>query len=235
MRILVVEDEVRLAALLQRGLQEDGYIVDVAANGPDGLWHATEFDYGAVILDWMLPGMAGTAVCAELRRRGRWAPVIMLTARTAVEDRIEGLDAGADDYLSKPFSYSELTARLRALLRRGTIERAPVLRAGEISMDPAAQQVTVAGLELSLSAKEYSVLELLVRNKGAVLSRGRILDHSWDFAFEPSSNVVDQYVGYLRRKIAARTATVSIVTVRGVGYRLSEHPTSEHPTSEPPR
>jgi two-component system OmpR family response regulator len=229
MRILVVEDEIRLAALLQRGLQEDGYIVQVATTGPDGLWQATEFDYDAVILDWMLPGMAGPAVCAELRRRGRWAPVIMLTARTAVEDRIEGLDAGADDYLSKPFSYSELTARLRALLRRGTLERDPVLRAGEVAIDPAAQLVTVAGQELSLSAKEYSVLEQLVRNKGSVLSRGRILEHSWDFAYEPSSNVVDQYVGYLRRKIAARTTTVSIVTVRSVGYRLTEHVTVAPP------
>ncbi|MCU1688429.1 MAG: two component transcriptional regulator, winged helix family, partial [Jatrophihabitantaceae bacterium] len=178
----------------------------------------------AVILDWMLPGLTGPAVCAELRRRGRWAPVIMLTARTSVEDRIEGLDAGADDYLSKPFSYSELTARLRALLRRGTVERAPVLQAGEVAIDPAAQLVTVAGQELSLSAKEYSVLELLVRNKDTVLSRGRILEHSWDFAFEPNSNVVDQYVGYLRRKIAARTDSVAIVTVRSVGYRLSERP-----------
>lgn len=221
MRVLVVEDETRLAALLQRGLREDGYVVDVAGTGPIGLWRATEFDYDAVIMDWMLPGMSGTDVCTELRRRGRWAPVIILTARTAVQDRIEGLDAGADDYLSKPFAYSELTARLRALMRRGAPEREPVVAAGELAIDPAARLVTINGQEVGLSAKEYAVLELLVRNKETVLSRGRILEHAWDFAFEPSSNIVDQYVGYLRRKIAARTGTVAIVTIRSVGYRLT--------------
>ena len=173
MRVLVVEDETRLAALLQRGLREDGYVVDVAGTGPTGLWRATEFDYDAVIMDWMLPGMSGPEVCAELRRRGRWAPVIMLTARTAVEDRIAGLDSGADDYLSKPFAYSELTARLRALLRRGSLERAPTISAGELTIDPAARVAAIGGQELSLSAKEYDVLELLLRNKETVLSRGR--------------------------------------------------------------
>lgn len=220
MRILVVEDEPRLAALLQRGFGDEGHVVDVVGDGPLAVHQACEFDYDAIVLDWMLPGISGIEVCAQLRRRGCWAAIIMLTARTDVSDRIAGLDAGADDYLIKPFSFAELTARIRALLRRAPSERQALLRAGELTMDPASHRVMIGPEELSLSAKEFAVLELLVRNKNQVLSRTRILDHAWDFAFEPASNVVDQYVGYLRRKIGSRTDTVEINTVRGVGYRL---------------
>lgn len=220
MRILVVEDEPRLAALLQRGFSDEGHVVDVVGDGQNAIHRASEYDYDAVVLDWMLPGLSGLEVCAHLRRAGCWAAIIMLTARTDVSDRIAGLDAGADDYLTKPFSFAELAARIRALLRRAPSDRQALLHAGMLTLDPASRRAMIGADELSLSAKEFAVLELLMRNRDQVLSRSRILDHAWDFAFEPASNVVDQYVGYLRRKIAARTDTVEIATVRGVGYRL---------------
>jgi two-component system OmpR family response regulator len=219
-RVLVVEDETRMAALLKRGLEEEGYAVDLAADGDEGLYLATENDYDLILLDAMLPGVSGYDVCRQLRERRRWAPVLMLTARDGIADRVAGLDAGADDYLTKPFAFAELTARLRALLRRGSAERAPVLSVGDLTLDPAAHAVYRAGQSVDLTAKEFSLLELLMRHPGEVLSRTRILEHVWDFAYDPSSNVVDQYIAYLRRKIDRPFAREDVETVRGAGYRL---------------
>jgi two-component system OmpR family response regulator len=227
MRVLVVEDEVRMAALLKRGLEEEGYTVDVAATGIDGLALSVEHEYAAVVLDAMLPELDGFAVCMRLRSAGMWAPVVMLTARDAVEDRVRGLDAGADDYLTKPFAFAELLARLRALIRRGGTERPAVLCVGDLCLDPAARRVTRGGKDVMLTAKEFSLLELLMRHAGQVLSRDRILEHVWDFAYVAGSNVVDQYVGYLRRKLDRPFGRQDIETVRGAGYRL------RRPTDEP--
>ncbi|SNQ48643.1 Transcriptional regulatory protein TcrA [Frankia canadensis] len=220
MRVLVVEDEERTAALLRRGLVEEGYAVDVARNGVDAVWSATEVDYDAIVLDLMLPGVDGFEVCRRLRARGRWAPVLMLTARVDVTDRIRGLDAGADDYLPKPFSFGELTARLRALVRRGGVRRPVVLRAGPVELDPAAHRVRRAGEPVELSAKEFALLHLLLRHPDEVLTRTFVTDHVWDDAFDATSNIVDQYVRYLRRKIDTPGEESLIETVRGVGYRL---------------
>ncbi|MHB1536730.1 MAG: response regulator transcription factor [Acidimicrobiales bacterium] len=220
MRILTVEDEARMAALLKRGLEEEGYAVDVAADGLDGLWLGTEHDYDAIVLDAMLPEIDGFEVCRRLRAAGRWAPILVLTARDTVEDRIQGLDAGADDYLGKPFAFGELLARLRALMRRGAAERPAVLSVGDLVLDPAAREVRRAGQEVDLTSKEFALLELLMRHPGVVLSRSRILEHVWDFAFDPSSNVVDQYVAYLRRKLDKPFGRSDIQTIRGAGYRL---------------
>ena len=220
MRVLIVEDEPRMAALFARGLQRQGYAVDVAANGTDGLWLGVENDYDAVVLDGMLPGLDGFDVCAQLRAEGRWAPVLMLTARDGVTDRIRGLDVGADDYLTKPFAFGELAARLRALVRRGVVERPTVLVVGDMRLDPAARTVTRAGDPVDLTATELSVLELLMRRPGQVLTRTEILEHVWDFAYDPASNVVDQYIGYLRRKLDRPFGRTDIETVRGSGYRL---------------
>ncbi|HSP38662.1 MAG TPA: response regulator transcription factor [Frankiaceae bacterium] len=220
MRVLVVEDETRMAALLKRGLEEEGYAVDLAADGNEGLFLAVENDYDIVLLDAMLPGMSGYDVCRQMRERRRWSPVLMLTARDGIADRVAGLDAGADDYLTKPFAFAELTARLRALLRRGSSERAPVLEVGDLTLDPAAHAVHRAGQSVELTAKEFALLELLMRHAGEVLSRTRILEHVWDFAYDPSSNVVDQYIAYLRRKIDKPFDREDVETVRGAGYRL---------------
>ena len=220
MRILVVEDETKMAALLKRGLEEEGYAVDIASTGPDGVWAATENGYDAIVLDVMLPGLDGFEVCRQLRARGRWAPVLMLTARDDVSDRVRGLDAGADDYLLKPFSFSELLARLRALLRRGASERPAVLAAADLVLDPATKRVHRGGVEVSLTPKEFAVLELFLRHPGEVLTRTRILEHAWDFAFDGDSNVVDVYVRYLREKVDRPFGLDSIETVRGSGYRL---------------
>lgn len=220
MRLLVVEDEVRMAVLLRRGLGEEGYAVDVAADGPEGLWLAQENDYDVIVLDAMLPGLDGFEVCRRLRGSARWAPVLMLTARDTVEDRIRGLDAGADDYLVKPFALGELAARVRALLRRGASVRPAVLVVGDLVLDPAARTVSRAGVGVELTAKELALLELFMRHPGEVLSRTRILEHVWDFAFDPASNVVDQYVGYLRRKLDRPWGRDDLQTVRGAGYRL---------------
>ena len=219
-RVLVVEDNVRMAALLRRGLEEEGYAVDVTGDGAEGIWLGQENSYDAIVLDVMLPGADGFAVCRALRAADRWAPVIMLTARDEVSHRVRGLDAGADDYLIKPFVFAELTARLRALIRRGAHERPAVLVMADIRLDPASRRAFRGDVELQLGPKEFALLELFLRHPGEVLSRARILDHLWDFAYEANSNVVDQYVGYLRRKMDRPFGRSDLETVRGAGYRL---------------
>jgi two-component system OmpR family response regulator len=220
MRVLVVEDEKKLAGLLARGLREEGYAADIADRGEEALWMAHAVPYDAIVLDVMLPGLDGFAVCRRLRLEGVWSPVLMLTARDAVDDRVIGLDAGADDYLTKPFSFEELLARLRSLTRRAPVERPPVLTVGELRLDPAAHRAWRGEAELELSAKEFALLELFMRRPGAVLTRGQLLEGAWDIAFESRSNVVDVYVRYLREKIDRPFDCDSIETVRGVGYRL---------------
>jgi two-component system, OmpR family, response regulator len=220
MRMLVVEDGIRMARLLKRALEEEGHAVDIAASGADGLWLATENAYGAIVLDVMLPDFDGFEVCHQLRKKDMWAPVIMLTARDSVGDRVRGLDAGADDYLVKPFSLAELAARLRALARRDDRSRPVLLAAGDLKLDPAAKRAWRGETELRLSPKEFSLLELFLRHPGDVLSRSRIIEALWDFAYDGGSNVVDQYVNYLRRKVDAPFGRADIETVRGMGYRL---------------
>jgi len=220
MRVLVVDDEVRLAALVRRGLQEEGYAVDVVGDGPDAVWMATENSYDAIVLDVMLPGFDGFEVCRRLRAADHWSPVLMLTARHDVTDRVKGLDVGADDYLAKPFSFAELAARLRALTRRVAEPRPTVLSVGSLRLDPAAHRAWRGDAELSLSAKEFSLLELLMGHPGEVLTRTRILEHAWDFAYNGGSNVVDQYVRYLRKKIDEPFGCDDLETIRGAGYRL---------------
>jgi len=221
-RALVVEDEPKLAALLKRGLTEDGHVADVAASGEDALWMAQATPYDVIVLDVMLPGIDGFATCRELRRREIWTPVLMLTARDAVEDRVDGLDTGADDYLIKPFSFSELVARLRALTRRAPIERPPVLSVGDLRLDPAARRAWRGDSELELSPKEFALLELFMRRPGITLSREHLLQLGWDIAFERRSNVVDVYIRSLRTKIDRPFGRASIETVRGAGYRLRD-------------
>lgn len=220
MRLLVVEDDPRMSALLKRAFEEDGYAVDVAADGTEALWLGQENDYDAVVLDGMLPGLDGFDVVKRWREAQRWHPVVMLTARTGVDARIEGLDAGADDYLAKPFSLGELGARVRALVRRGGAERPALLEADDLTLDPASRRVTRAGHRVELTAKEFALLELLLRRRGQVLSRTFILEHVWDFAYDPTSNVVDQYIGALRRKLDKPFGRDDVVTVRGAGYRF---------------
>jgi two-component system, OmpR family, response regulator len=214
--VLVVEDEPRMAGLLKRALQEEGHAVDVAADGREGLWLATENAYGAIVLDVMLPGLDGIEVCRRLRESDSWVPVLLLTARDGIGDRVRGLDAGADDYLVKPFSLLELAARLRALARRDDRSRPVILAEGDLRLDPAAKRAWRAGTELHLSPKEFSLLEFFLRHPGQVLTRSQIIEAVWDFAYDGGSNVVDQYVKYLRRKIGWQ----DIETVRGMGYRL---------------
>ena len=209
-----------MARLLKRGLEEEGHAVDVAGDGPEGMWLATENSYGAVVLDVMLPGFDGFELCRKLRAAGDWTPVLMLTARDAVDDRVRGLDAGADDYLVKPFSLLELAARLRALVRRDDRARPAVLTEGDLKLDPASKRAWRGRSELQLSPKEFSLLELFLRHPGAVLTRSQILDAAWDFAYDGTSNVVDQYVTYLRRKIDVPFGRHDLETVRGMGYRL---------------
>jgi two-component system, OmpR family, response regulator len=217
-RALVVEDQPKLASLIRRGLSEEGYSVDVAADGPQALVRATATEYDVIVLDVMLPGLDGFEVCRRLRERTVQAPVLMLTARDGVDDRIAGLDLGADDYLTKPFSFDELLARLRALTRRGALERPPVLEVGMLRLDPRTKQVWRRDEEVDLSSKEFALLETFMRHPGQVLSRFELLEHAWDFAYDNRSNVVDVYVRYLRLKLGAAT----IETVRGAGYRLPE-------------
>lgn len=224
MRVLVVEDEVRTAGLLRRGLCEAGYSVDIAVDGPEAVWRGTEFTYDAVVLDVMLPGYDGVEVCRRLRGRGCWAPVLMLTARDGVAARVRGLDSGADDYLAKPFSFDELFARLRALIRRGAPERPTLLHCGDLRLDPATRQAWRGQAELALSPKEFALLELFLRHPGQVLTRTRILEHVWDYTYDGVSNVVDQYVGYLRRKVDQPFGVAQLETVRGAGYRLRAVP-----------
>jgi two-component system, OmpR family, response regulator len=219
-RILVVEDTVKMARLLERGLQEEGYAVDTVSNGEDAVWMATENPYDAIVLDLLLPDVDGFQVCRRIRAAGQWAPVLMLTARDAVHDRVNGLDAGADDYLTKPFEFLELLARVRALLRRGAHERPAVLAVDDLTLDPAGKVVHRGGETLALTPKEFSLLEYFMRHPGEVLTRTRLIEHVWDFAFEGDSNVVEVYVRYLREKIDRPFGRESIETVRGVGYRL---------------
>ncbi len=220
MRLLVVEDDVKMASLLKRSLKREGYGVDVANTGADAVWAGREFPYDAIVLDAMIPAPDGFEVCRQLRQDGKWMPVIMLTARGAVNDRIRGLDAGADDYLLKPFAFAELLARLRALLRRDAGERPAVLSAGDLELDPAGHTVQRGETAIELSAREFAVLELLLRRKGDVLSRTAILEHVWDFAYDGTSNVVDVYIRYLRDKVDRPFGRNAIETVRGAGYRL---------------
>jgi two-component system OmpR family response regulator len=220
MRILVVEDELKMASLLRRGLAEEGHAVDVARTGDDALWMAGAAEYDAIVLDLMLPGVDGIEVCRRVRESGVWAPVLMLTARDGVADRVAGLDAGADDYHAKPFSIAELLARLRALVRRGGVERPSVLEVGDLRLDPATRQVWRGPTEITLSAKEFALLETFMRRPGQVLSRYQLLEHAWDYAYENRSNVVDVYVRYLRDKVDRPFGHDSLETVRGAGYRL---------------
>jgi two-component system OmpR family response regulator len=219
-RILVVEDELKMASLLRRGLVEEGHAADVARNGDEALWMAGATDYDAIVLDVMLPGEDGFEVCRRLREREVWSPVLMLTARDAVSDRVAGLDAGADDYLAKPFSFAELLARLRALMRRGAVQRPTVVEVGDLRLDPATHQAWRGDAELELSAKEFALLEAFMRRPGQVLTRTQLLERAWDFGYEHRSNVVDVYVRYLRDKIDRPFGRSSLETVRGTGYRL---------------
>ena len=220
MRVLVVEDEPKMASLVKRGLEEEGIAVDVTGRGEDAVWMAGSTEYDAVVLDVMLPGLDGFEVCRRLRADDVWTPVLMLTARDAVEDRVAGLDGGADDYLVKPFSFEELLARLRALARRGSAERPAVLQIGDLRLDPATRRASRGDTDIALSQKEYALLETLMRRPGVVLSRLQLLEHAWDDTYENRSNVIDVYIRYLREKIDRPFGTDSIETVRGVGYRL---------------
>jgi two-component system OmpR family response regulator len=221
-RVLVVDDEAKMAALLARGLTEAGHVVDVAGRGEDALWMAQAAPYDAIILDVMLPGLDGLETCRELRAQGVWAPVLILTARDAVDDRVAGLDTGADDYLVKPFSFAELLARLRALKRRVPAERPVQVLVGDLTLDPALRRAWRGDQELELSAKEFALLELFMTHPGEVLSRLQLLDGAWDMGYERRSNLTDVYVGYLRQKIDKPFDRHSIETVRSVGYRLRE-------------
>jgi two-component system OmpR family response regulator len=219
-RLLLVEDDPKLARAVSRGLRHEGFAVDVAGDGEAALIDARVWDYDAIVLDVMLPGRDGFGVCRALRERGCWAPVLMLTARGHVADRIGGLDAGADDYLVKPFDFGELLARLRALLRRVPFERPPLLEVGDLRVDPATHAVTRAGEPVELSAREFALLEYLARHPGEAVSRTRLIEHVWDANFEGSLNIVDVYVGYLRRKLEQPFERPLIRTIRGVGYAL---------------
>jgi two-component system OmpR family response regulator len=220
MRLLVVEDDPKLGGLLRRGLSEHGNAADLASSGEDALWMARSHDYDAIVLDVMLPGLDGFQLCARLRADDVWAPVLMLTARDAVEDRIAGLDAGADDYLTKPFSIAELRARLRALVRRGAAARPTIVEVGDLRLDPAARRVWRGDVEIELPNKERALLELFMRRPGEVLSRYQLLEHAWDMAYDNRSNVVAVHIRRLRERIDRPFARSSIETVRGAGYRL---------------
>jgi two-component system OmpR family response regulator len=220
MRVLIVEDEVKLASLIRKGLREEGLLADVAIKGEDALWMADSTPYDAIVLDVMLPGIDGFETCGRLRAAGVRTPILMLTARDAVEDRIAGLDTGADDYLAKPFDFGELLARLRALARRGPTERPPVLRVGDLELDPARHTVRRGESEITLRGKELQLLEVFMRHPGEVLSRYQLLEGAWDMGYEHKSNVIDVYVRYLREKVDRPFGVETIETVRGAGYRL---------------
>jgi two-component system OmpR family response regulator len=221
-RILLVEDDAKLAAVLRRGLKEQGFAIDVCDDGPTGLEQALSSDYDAMVLDLLLPGKGGLDVLAELRKRGSAIPVLILTARSAVEDRVRGLDLGADDYLPKPFDFQELQARLRAITRRPAVEPKVVLRAADLELDTSRRRVTRGGRPIDLTNKEFALLEYLLRKNGTVVTRGMILNHVWDLDYDGGSNLVEVYVNYLRRKIDVDFEPKLIHTVRGVGYMLRE-------------
>jgi two-component system OmpR family response regulator len=221
MRVLVVEDEVRLAEGLRRGLEADGFAVDIAGTGTDGLWMARENEYSVILLDIMLPGISGYRVCETLRAEGNWTPVLMLTAKDGEWDQVEALDTGADDYLSKPFSYVVLLARIRALLRRGAAARPTILEAGDLLLDPATRRVTREGSVIDVTAREFAVLEFLMRRKGDVVSKREVLNGVWDDDFEGDPNIVEVYIGHLRNKLDRPFGRTAIETLRGAGYRLA--------------
>jgi two-component system, OmpR family, response regulator len=220
MRVLIVEDQVKMAGLIRRGMRGEGIAADVAIKGEDALWMAEATEYDAIVLDIMLPGIDGLEVCRRMRAAGIWSPILLLTARDSVSDRVAGLDGGADDYLTKPFSFAELLARLRALVRRGAAERPVELRVGDLRLDPATHGVWRGEVEISLSAREFALLQAFMRRPGEVLSRYALLEQVWDYEYENRSNVVDSYVRFLRRKIDRPFGADSIETVRGMGYRL---------------
>jgi two-component system OmpR family response regulator len=222
MRILVVEDEPKMAAVMKRGLEREGYAVDVARDGREALWAAREFDYDVIVLDAIIPPPDGWEVCRALRREQRWMPVLMVTASTAVDDRVLGLDAGADDCLTKPFAFAELFARLRSLTRRELGARPPVLSVGDLHLDGATHEVRRGDVPIALSPKQFAVLEQFMRRPGETLSRTELLEHVWDFAYQGTSNLVDVYVLTLRQRIDHPFGRESIETVRGAGYRLRQ-------------
>ena len=219
----MVEDDVRMAAAIRRGLRFEGLVVDVAGGGDEALRFVRATDYDAIVLDVMMPGLDGFETCKRLRADGVWTPVLMLTARDAVEDRVRGLDGGADDYLTKPFSLAELTARLRALARRGPVERPSVLEVADLRLDPATREVHRGDAEIELSTREFALLETFMRRPGHVLTQTQLLESAWDLGYEQRSNVVEVYVRYLREKIDRPFGIRSIETVRGAGYRLRKH------------
>jgi len=221
MRILVVEDEVRLAEGLRRGLEAEGFAVDVAATGTDGLWMAREQTYSAILLDIMLPGISGYRICETLRAEKNWTPILMLTAKDGEWDQVEALDTGADDYLTKPFSFAILLARVRALLRRGAGERPSILEAGDVTVDPATKRVARGETVIDLTAREFAMLEFLMRRKGDVVSKREVLDGVWDYDFDGDPNIVEVYVGHLRNKIDRPFGRAAIETLRGSGYRMA--------------
>jgi two-component system OmpR family response regulator len=223
MRALIVEDDNRLALAIKRGLEQEGFAVDIAHDGDEGLWLAKEAAFDVVMLDIMLPGRKGDEVCTELRSAGVWTPILMLTARDSDEDHARALDAGADDFLTKPFSYVVLVAHLRALMRRGSRERPSVLRAGDLALDPARHRCWRGETEIELTPRQFSLLEYFMRRAGDVLSKSEIMEHVWDFAFEGDPNVVEVYVSNLRKKIDAPFGRHALKTVRLVGYRLDAH------------
>jgi two-component system OmpR family response regulator len=223
MRVLVVEDETRLAEGLRRGFEAEGFAVDLAANGTDGLWLARENEYAVIVLDIMLPGMSGYRICETLRSERNWTPILMLTAKDGEWDQVEALDTGADDYLTKPFSYAVLLARVRALIRRGAGDRPTVLEAGDVRVDPASKAVWRGDTEIDLTAREFSVLEYLMRRKGEVVSKREVLDNVWDSDFEGDSNIVEVYVRHLRNKLDRPFDREAIETLRGSGYRLASN------------
>ncbi|OQA42328.1 MAG: Transcriptional regulatory protein CusR [Candidatus Omnitrophica bacterium ADurb.Bin314] len=221
MRILIVEDEKKMAGFLDRGLRAEGYAVDIAYDGEKGWEYAVTNEYDVLILDWMLPRMSGVDLCKKIRNEGRQVPILILTARDTVEDKIQGLDVGADDYLTKPFSFDELLARLRALLRRPhRLKDKTVLECGTMTMDLIKRRVVVEGEEIALSQKEFSLLEYLLRHEGEVVSRTAIAEHVWDLHFDPMSNTIDVYINFLRKKFGEKNIDFRIETVRGTGYRL---------------
>jgi DNA-binding response OmpR family regulator len=228
MRILLIEDDRKAARLLTRGLQEEGFVVDVAASGEDGEEKAAVNEYDVIVLDWLLPGKDGLAVCRNLRAGGSSTPILMLTARDSVTDRVTGLGTGADDYLTKPFAFAELLARIQALLRRSRVAQPSVLRVADLTLDPAARRVTRGGSPVTLTPKEYAILEVLIRSGGGVVSRTRLAERVWDEASEVLDNLVDAHVSHLRKKIDQGASVPLVQTIRGVGYRLGP------PDAEPP-